>query len=69
VLLAYAAEIRLDFPRCDHEMGRQGFRERVAGDIESGERSGVMGTPTFFLHDVFYRGPFDTASLSEATRR
>ena len=64
----YASEIGIDVARFDIEMGKASFRDRVAGDRESGERSGVMGTPAFFVHDVLYDGPADAASLMAAIR-
>ena len=39
---------------------------RVDADIESATESGVTVTPTFFINDRRYDGPWDTGSLSEA---
>jgi protein-disulfide isomerase len=39
------------------------FRKRVQGDFMSGIRSGVNGTPTFFINGVRHDGAYDYASL------
>ncbi|MGH3342812.1 MAG: DsbA family protein, partial [Carbonactinosporaceae bacterium] len=38
----------------------------VEADVESGTRSRVPGTPTFFLNGEHYTGPHDVASFSAA---
>ena len=39
---------------------------RVAEHVESAQLSGVRGTPTFFIGDTRYRGPYDSATLIRA---
>lgn len=39
---------------------------RVAEDIRSAQRSGVLETPTFFINNRRYEGPWDESSLAEA---
>ena len=46
------------------EEGR--FRARVREDFSSGVRSGVNGTPTFFINGVRYDGPVDVESMADA---
>jgi NhaA family Na+:H+ antiporter len=41
-------------------------RDRVDADIASADASGVTVTPTFFINDRRYDGPWDVRSLSEA---
>jgi NhaA family Na+:H+ antiporter len=41
-------------------------KDRVDADIASAEASGVLITPTFFINDRRYDGPWDTSSISEA---
>ena len=41
-------------------------RDRVDADIVSADASGVIVTPTFFINDRRYDGPWDVRSLSEA---
>ena len=47
------------------------FRDRVRGDFAGGVRSGVNGTPTFFINGQRHDGPFDferlVASMEAAT--
>jgi protein-disulfide isomerase len=44
------------------------FADRVAGDVAGAEAAGVAGTPTFFINDRRYVGPYDEASLDRALR-
>jgi NhaA family Na+:H+ antiporter len=39
---------------------------RVAEDIRSAQRSDVLETPTFFINNRRYEGPWDESSLAEA---
>ena len=39
------------------------YRNKVRGDFIGGVRSGVNGTPTFFINGVRHGGPYDYASL------
>jgi NhaA family Na+:H+ antiporter len=41
-------------------------RLRVQEDTASAQRSGVVLTPTFFINNRRYEGPWDTSTLSEA---
>jgi protein-disulfide isomerase len=45
------------------------FRARVRADFAGGARSGVNGTPTFFINGERHNGPFDFDSLSKAIER
>lgn len=42
------------------------FQARVRADFSGGVRSGVNGTPTFFINGVRHDGSYDYASLVEA---
>jgi protein-disulfide isomerase len=42
------------------------YRARVWADFAGGARSGVNGTPTFFINGWRHNGPFDFDSLSES---
>jgi protein-disulfide isomerase len=42
------------------------YRARVQADFAGGARSGVNGTPTFFVNGLRHNGPPDFDSLSEA---
>jgi protein-disulfide isomerase len=39
---------------------------RIRDDLASGARSGVTGTPTFFVNGVRHDGGYDAASLMQA---
>ena len=51
-LLTYAAELSLDETRAAAALAEHTFAERVRRDFMSGVRSGVNGTPTFFINGV-----------------
>jgi protein-disulfide isomerase len=42
------------------------YKNRVRSDFSSGVRSGVNGTPTFFINGKRHDGPFDYESLALA---
>jgi protein-disulfide isomerase len=70
-LIGYAAELGLDADRVADELDSEVHLPRVQRDVDSGEASGVMGTPSFFVGGRLHRGSFDAASLIaalEATR-
>ena len=51
-LLEYAAALGVDPTWATSALTRQQFAERVRRDFMSGVRSGVNGTPTFFINGV-----------------
>ena len=65
-LLEYAAAIGLDERRFQKELVDRTHASRVREDFMSGVRSGVNGTPTFFINGVRYDGPWDFKTLIEA---
>jgi NhaA family Na+:H+ antiporter len=68
-LLRYAAELDLDLERFRSELQAGVYRERVQEDFLSGVRSGINGTPTFFINGLRYDGPWDIASLKAEIER
>ena len=42
------------------------YRDKVRSDFMSGVRSGVNGTPTFFINGQRYEGSYDLGSLAAA---
>jgi protein-disulfide isomerase len=42
------------------------YKTKVRGDFMGGVRSGVNGTPAFFINGVRHDGPYDFASLTSA---
>jgi len=62
-LVAYAEATGLDVPRFVRELGDGTYRARVREDFVSGVRSGVNGTPTFYVNGLRHDGPPDLQSL------
>jgi protein-disulfide isomerase len=52
----YESELKLDAPAIAREVAAGALRPRVEEDFMSGVRSGVNGTPTFFINGVRYDG-------------
>jgi protein-disulfide isomerase len=65
-LAGYAQAIELDMNRFNAEMGDRIYTQRVQEHRRAGERSGVRGTPTFFLNDRLVDVSFGFAKLEEA---
>jgi protein-disulfide isomerase len=65
-LLAYAQAIGLDVARFVAERGAGNYVARVREDFTSGVRSGVNGTPSFFINGLRYDGPRDVESMVAA---
>ena len=62
----YALELRLDADRFEHDRRSSQVIERVERDLASGEASGVLGTPTFFVNGTRHDGAYDLESLRSA---
>jgi protein-disulfide isomerase len=65
-LVGYAERLGLDVARFEDELRSGRWADRVREDIESGLRSDVQGTPTFFINGEKYGGFYDTESLTWA---
>jgi protein-disulfide isomerase len=65
-LASYGAEIGVDANRLVAEVENGVYRPRIEKDVQSGMRSGVEGTPTFFINGVKYDGPTDPESMLSA---
>jgi len=70
-LHAYAEELALDVDRFDKEVAEHVHAPRVHEDFMSGVRSGVNGTPTFYIngvrHDDSYESDVMLAALERAS--
>jgi len=62
-LVAYASALGLDESRFVGELTEHVHAARVREDFVGGVRSGVNGTPTFFINEGRHDGPFDLDSL------
>jgi protein-disulfide isomerase len=65
-LLRYAGELDLDVDRFWEDVRTRRFAPRVARDIGSADRSGVAGTPTFFINGRRHQGAYDLETLKRA---
>jgi protein-disulfide isomerase len=65
-LVKYAVAIGLDVERFIDEMIEHRYAERVREDFLSGVRSGVSGTPAFFINGARYQGSPSLRSLLSA---
>lgn len=65
-LLAHAATLGLDTQRLGAQLESNAHAERIREDFLSGVRSGVNGTPTFFINGKRFDGSWDRRSLLEA---
>jgi protein-disulfide isomerase len=65
-LVHYANALQLDTDRFKLELAQHLYANRVNEDFLSGVRSGVNGTPTFFVNGLRYDGSYDLASLLTA---
>jgi protein-disulfide isomerase len=62
-LVDYALELRLDVQRFVRDLAAHRHVAKVRADFASGVRSGVNGTPTFFINGVRHDAPYDPVSL------
>jgi protein-disulfide isomerase len=65
-LAEYAAELGLDAERVAEALTNETYRDRVRDDFMSGVKSGVNGTPTFFINGVRYEESWDLEPLLAA---
>ena len=67
-LLGYAEQLDLDLDRFQDDLRGDGGTRRVEEDVDSADRSGVAGTPTFFINERRHDGAYDIETLSAAVR-
>jgi protein-disulfide isomerase len=66
-LLAYAVRIGVDAQRLARELAARTYARKVRDDFRGGIRSGVNGTPTFFINGLRYDGNWaDAAEFIQA---
>jgi protein-disulfide isomerase len=65
-LIRYAQARGLDAARVERELVSGAHEQRVREQFRSGVRSGVNGTPTFFINGNRYDDPWDADTLLEA---
>ncbi len=62
-LMRYAQRLGLDMARFGRELAEHTHAHQVNEDVRSGLKSGVEGTPTFFVNGLRHDGPNDLATL------
>ena len=65
-LRAYAEQLGLDVERFGNELAEHVHAPRVREDFMSGVRSGVNGTPTFFINGVRHDDSYELETLLDA---
>ena len=65
-LQKYATELGLDTDRFDRDRRSHDIAGRIDRDLDSGERSGVEGTPTFYVNGIRHDGGYDLDRLRPA---
>ena len=68
-ILQYAMELDLDLEQFKHDLDENVYAEKVKNDFQGGVRSGVNGTPSFFINGVRYDGAWDLESLIDAIEK
>jgi protein-disulfide isomerase len=64
-----ATELGLDVARFEDELARHVHAARVREDFMSGVRSGVNGTPTFYINGMRHDDSYDAETLLAALER
>jgi protein-disulfide isomerase len=65
-LHGYASRLGLDVETFDRELAAHAHADRVHEDFMSGVRSGVNGTPTFYVNGARYDGSYEAENLLAA---
>jgi protein-disulfide isomerase len=63
-LFDFAQELKLNMKKFEMDIEDREIAEKVEADFESGVRSGVNGTPSFFINGLKYNGFYDFESIA-----
>jgi protein-disulfide isomerase len=66
IIPVWAKKIGLEVTKFGNDIKQGAIAKRIKEDRQSGIRSGVNGTPTFYINGIRYDGPYDYDSLLEA---
>jgi protein-disulfide isomerase len=66
VALGYAKKIELDTQKLEREISQHVYQKRIKDDFMGGVRSGVNGTPTFYVNGVRHDGPAEAEAILES---
>ena len=64
-LLGYARDLRLDTDAFQAAFRDKNIAKRIKDDFRGGVRSGVNGTPSFYINGIKYEGPLSAEALLE----
>lgn len=67
-LVTHAASVGLEDVRFRADFAARAGLPRIEEDVESGDRSGVEGTPSLFINGRLHRDAYDSTSLIGALR-
>ena len=65
----YETKLKLDVTRIGQELAQRAYSARIQDDFMSGVRSGVNGTPTFFINGIRYDGAPEFGGMVSALNR
>ena len=68
-LHGYAEQLELDVETFDRELAEHAHAPRIREDFMSGVRSGVNGTPTFYVNGVRHDDSYDLETMLAALER
>lgn len=68
-LVEYARQLGLDVPKFVEDIAKRRFKGRVKDDFMGGVKSGVSGTPGFFINGKKHNGSWDYDTLLHALSR
>jgi len=60
---AHAKELGLDTQKFEREISQHVYQKRIKDDFMGGVRSGVNGTPTFYVNGVRHDGPAEAEAI------
>lgn len=66
LLLQLAEELGISGDEVDRAVSNHAFHARIQADMQSGEKSGLRGTPTFYINGSEHRGSYNYDTLREA---
>jgi protein-disulfide isomerase len=66
VALGFAKKLALDTQKFEREIAQHAYQKRIKDDFMSGVKSGVNGTPTFYVNGVRHDGEAVAKALVES---
>jgi protein-disulfide isomerase len=66
VALGYAKKLGLETQKFEREIAQHVYEKRIKDDFMGGVRSGVNGTPSFYVNGVRHDGPAEAEALVES---